>query len=153
MKIYIKGMANDRKTVKKRIEGFKEEITSNIIKLCIYPNSRDKQHWIDELATWFTDIANLTLKPRSAKFNDYEYDFWVFGEFGDAYEDVTSLVHLWQIKNRRTGKYPNIEVADAAMDHLFTIVSRLRAELIPLFTGKDKIERIQMLKILNRLFR
>lgn len=152
MKLLIYGMSMERQKAKNRIISFQSEITENIIKLGIYQdNNRDRNHWIDELATWFSDINDLDLKPKGSKFNRNQYDEWVFGEFGTDISDVRSCIHSWQLKNRKTKKYPDVYVDDDTIEYTFMILSRMRLYFLRLFPSKNIKTREDILDKLHQI--
>lgn len=153
MKVYVYSMAMERQKAIVRIESFRKEITENIIKLNLYADSIDRQHWIDELSTWFSDINSVCLKPKGSKLNREEYDDLVFGEFGDDISDVRSCIHVWQIKNRRSKKYPNIDIGEETVDKTFLSVAKIKSYLLNLFCSKNSISRIDIRNELNSIFK
>ena len=152
MKVYIRGMATGRKQARLKIESLSGNIEDNIIKLCIFENNqRDKQHWIDELATWFNDINKISLKPKNSKFSWDEYDEWVFGGFGTAYSDSRVALHVWQINNRQTQKYPDIDVTKSDVDRVFAVASQLRERFNDIFSTRNEYNRADFLRIIEAI--
>lgn len=134
-----------------RIKSFSKHITDNIIKLGIYRNStRDQSHWLDELATWFSDINKVTLKPNRKKFSVHEYDEWVFGEFGDEIADVRSCIHAWQLDNRKTKRYDDVCVSEDSVEYTFLLVSKLKSYCLDLFTTVNTVTRKEILQTISQ---
>lgn len=149
----IYGMSMNRNKAIQRIDGFNEEIASNILKLSVYTsNTQDYQHWIDELATWFSDINDITIKPSDRKLNESMYDDLVFGQFGTTISDVRSYIDLWLIRNRKTQQYPNFTNSSKITKDVFLKVSELRAIFLRLFASKNNKTRSDILKLLNTIF-
>lgn len=153
MKVYVYSMAMERRKAIVRIDSFRKEITENIIKLNLYSDSIDKQHCIDELSTWFSDINSVYLKPKGNKLNREEYDDLVFGEFGDDISDVRSCIHVWQIRNRRSKKYPDIDVGEEIVDKTFLSVAKIKSYLLNIFCSKNSISRIDIRNELDSIFK
>lgn len=146
----IYGMSMEQSKAKRKISGFEEEISSNIIKLCAYPDSRDRQHWIDELATWFSDINNIDLKPKGKKFNSNIYDELVFGDFGTSISDVKTSIDLWLIKNTRNSqKYPKFNNDRQLTHKVFLLVNDLRDNFLKIFSCKNNLSRNEILNMLK----
>lgn len=144
----IYGMSLEKSKAERRIRGFSEEITSNIIKLCAYPDSRDYQHWIDELATWFADINDIDVKPKGKKFSSDVYDELIFGEFGTTLSDVRTCIDAWIIQNRKHKQYPEFEVTNELIRNVFMLVSELRDKFLKIFSSKNNADRKMILGFL-----
>lgn len=141
----VYGMSMEKSRAEKRIHGFGKEITSNIIKLVAYPDSRDHQHWIDELATWFSDINDIDIKPRGKKFSIDVYDELVFGEFGTTLSDVRTCIDSWLIYNKKKDHYPEFDVTPQLIRSVFMLVSELRDKFLKLFSSRNTVNR-QMIR-------
>lgn len=147
MKVYISAMASERKKAIVRITSYSKEITSNIIKLGLYSdNQRDHQHWIDEIATWFADINNVDLKSRNPRFSAEEYDEMIFGYFGDEYKDIPGVIHSWQLKNRKSHKYPDVVATRYDVDRVFSLATAIRTKFCKIFADPNNEETRSSLK-------
>lgn len=146
-------MSMNRNKAIQRIDGFNELIASNILKLTVYTsNMRDYQHWIDELATWFSDINDITIKPSDKKLNESMYDELVFGQFGTTISDVRSYIDLWLIHNRKNQQYPDFTNSSKITKYVFLKVSELRDTFLRLFASKNSKTRLDILNMLNIVF-
>lgn len=154
MKVYIRSMSLSRDTGITRIKSFTKHITDNIVKLGIYKNStRDQSHWLDELATWFSDINKVTLKPKRKKFSKSEYEEWVFGEFGDEISDVRSCIHAWQLNNQKTNRYDDIAVPEDSVEYTFLLVAKLKSYCLDVFTTVNAVSRKEILETISQFVR
>ena len=145
----ILAMSFPRKQALQRIESFADDITENIIKIGIYQNTtNDLNHWTSELATWFSDINDVTFKPKGKKFTRDIYIDSVFRNFGDSISDVRSAIHVWQLRNRRTKQYPDVECTEEIVDRTFLLVYKIEQVVLPIFCSINTLERAD---ILNKL--
>lgn len=147
-------MSFPRKQALQRIESFADDITENIIKIGIYQNTtNDLNHWTSELATWFSDINDVTFKPKGRKFTRDIYIDSIFGNFGDSISDVRSAIHVWQLRNRRTKQYPDVECTEDDIDKVFLLVHKIIQVVLPIFCTVNNVERSDILNKLKTVVR
>lgn len=145
----ILSMSLPQKHALHRIRSFAEDIVDTIIKIGIYQNTtNDLNHWTSELATWFSEINEVTVKPKGKKFTRNVYIDEVFGSFGDSISDVRSAIHAWQLHNRKTKQYPDVECTGEDIDRIFLLVYKIEQLVVPLFCTINDLQRTD---ILNRL--
>ena len=137
MKIYIRAMSFNRKQAKTRIESFSKEIAANIIKLSVYQDSVDTQHWIDELANWFDSINKIELKPKNTRFNKSDLDEWIFCEFGTTRTDVEITMNAWMVKNKSTNRYPYKEITSSMVDYAYLLLAKIKDYVLNLVSVKN----------------
>lgn len=153
MKVYIRGTAIDRQKAITRIQSLSDNIEDSIIKLCIFEdNTRDYQHQIDELATWFDTINKVVLKSSKSKFSYDEYDELVFGGFGTSYSDCKLALLAWKANNQKSKKYSDVDITKSDVNQLFAVVSQLREQFNELFASKNSVTRHSILDMLAEIF-
>lgn len=149
MKRYIACMSLDRKRAKQRIESFSYEISSNLLKLVAYPDDTATNHWIGELATWLSDINDITVKPKNKKFSYSDYEELIFGDFGTTRTDVKVYIDSWLVSNRISNKYIEFEVSESLVDKLYLFVSKLKDKILPTVCTLNTLSRVDFLNTIS----
>lgn len=152
MKRYVACMSLDRKRAKQRIESFSYEISSNLLKLVAYPDDTATNHWISELATWLSDINDITVKPKNKKFSYSDYEELIFGDFGTTRTDVKVYIDSWLVSNRRSNKYSEFEVSESLVDNLYLFVSKLKGKILPIVTTVNTTTREEFLNLISDMY-
>lgn len=73
-------LAFSRKKAWEKITGVSYPISEHIVKLLIFPNSIDREHWIDEINGWADSIQDIILKPQNRRLAFIEYRDWLVDE-------------------------------------------------------------------------
>lgn len=86
-------MAANRADAIKHVRSLAYQIDMHLIYLYMYPESRDRAHWIAELNGWFADIDDIWLKPDNRKLKKTDYFKLLFEErLGDYEEEITKKI-------------------------------------------------------------
>lgn len=60
-------MARSRQDAKRIVTDLSPQIVLHLIKLFVFNSPQNKQHWINEVNTWFGKIDDIYLKPSNKK--------------------------------------------------------------------------------------
>lgn len=72
-----------------RVEGLSDVIEEHTAKLCMYKDDRlqDVNGWKKSICRAFSDISDITLKPKGRKFTSEEYFDMILSGYGDELKD------------------------------------------------------------------
>jgi transcription termination factor NusB len=88
-------MAYNRRKAIDIISVFHIQIVKHFIKVALFPEHRDSQHWNHELEVWLSEIDDIKTKPngRRLKYEDYYENLYdgVLGHSGALFDKVKSL--------------------------------------------------------------
>lgn len=100
---FLLEMSFEAKVIISHIRGVANPIINHLIKCYMMPNSFHKDHWIQELDTWFIDIALMTVKPKNKKLSRSTYFKILFDEYLEGIDDYTKKIRV----NSLMKKYPD----------------------------------------------
>lgn len=66
-------MAHSRQNALDVVRGLQFELSEHFIKVMLFPDSRDLNHWKTELSTWLTRINRTRIKPNNKKLKYEDY--------------------------------------------------------------------------------
>jgi hypothetical protein len=66
-------MAYERKHALNRLDSLSHQISTHILKLIIFNNSSNFNHWLGELNSWLNQVDDIRLKPNNKKLNKQDY--------------------------------------------------------------------------------
>jgi len=123
METRIFELAYNRKTAMDKIRDISLNTSMELLKIIMYKNSRNQNHWRGKLDGWFSSIkryARGTLKER-----DLFHLLWVepLGELGQL-EDLISMVEADYYTPSHHIDYTNLPALHNQMRNIFTSISR-----------------------------
>jgi hypothetical protein len=73
-------MAFQRKEVERKVTDISDTLNEHVIKVMIFPNSRDRDHWLKEIDGYLRSIRGWRIKPKN-KIPSYEqYEEWLINK-------------------------------------------------------------------------
>ncbi len=109
---FLLEMSFDASVVKTKVRGMVNPINLHLMKLAMYPSSPSRSHWLDDLGTWFNDIAMMDVKPRWRKLSRDTYFNLLYTESLDGISDHTRKLYVNTIQKRYTGVSASFTVDD-----------------------------------------
>ena len=138
------GMALERKKVIAVIEATAPQIRDHILKLILFPDNSNANHWAKELSIWISSIRDLTLKPDNKKLNAKSYSIYLItGE--NFRKELDSIYHEYA-KKRQTP----ITIAFSTKEKLHEVLIKISEWAAqPVIEGaQDKKETNELRKLL-----
>jgi hypothetical protein len=91
-------MAFERKDAIRKLDNLSYEVSQHLLKLIVFNNSNNFDHWLGELNGWLNQIDDIRLKPNNKKLREEDY-LKALKEFYLENEDqVTKMIQ--KLKNK-----------------------------------------------------
>ena len=102
-------MARSRKDAKDAITALSPQIVHHLIKLFVFNDTRNRNHWIGEINNWLNQVDDIYLKPSNKK-PDWQtlYNWTVFDSSPHYSPDYINL----RVKKWMASEYKNAKLHD-----------------------------------------
>lgn len=120
-------MAYERKHALNKLDNLSHPISTHILKLIIFNNSPNFNHWLGELNSWLNQVDDIRLKPTNKKLNRQDYLKYLKGLYLENEDQVQKNIQ----KLKRL--YPNEQVitddSDKVMNEINNLMNKICTEL------------------------
>lgn len=154
--VYIQCMSISQDDLIDKMKGRRAKIAEHLAKCAMYGDglgSGKYNHWIEhELATWISEINELTAKPKGKKLKPSKYADYLFGLLGDERADAKSaLIDLQLYNSKKSNSYPYVEIDDAMVDRMFEITKAMLGKVVPIIASKNSFYKKDIEQLLHTI--
>lgn len=156
-RIYIKSMSIAQSDIENKMKARRKKVAEHVAKCAMYGDGLGEgkyNNWIEhELATWISEINDLTAKPRGKKLKPQKYSNLLFGLLGDEPADSKSALIDLQIYNSgKRNPYPEVDIDKDMIKRLYSITKQLNTKVVPLLSTNNKMSKKDIEGILHGIF-
>ena len=154
--IYIQAMSLDQRDIIDKMRARRKKIAEHLAKCAMYGDSLGPgkyNHWIEhELATWISEINEITCKPKGKKLKASKYADNLFGLLGDDKADSRSaLIDLQLYNSTKKNQYPEVKIDDDMVDRMFAVSKQMLGKVVPLLSVKNDFSKQDIENLLHSL--
>lgn len=154
--IYIQAMSIAQSDLIAKIKSRRVKVAEHLAKCAMYGDMLGEgkyNHWIEhELATWISEINELTTKPSGKKLKPEAYSELLFGLLGDERADSRSaLIDLQLYNSKKKNQYPYIEIDNEMVNRMYKITQDMLGKIVPLLSSKNRFTKKDIENILHNL--
>lgn len=91
MYLYVRGFADSRSQIKSDLRGATKVVMNHLIKIWLYPNVQEQNHWKKEVAQSLNDVPKLKGKNRYPNYKFLMDNTWKIYEDG-LYDRIQVIV-------------------------------------------------------------
>lgn len=137
----------ERNDALRKLKSLAEPLLAHAMKLAIYEDSTGNQdHWISEIAEYLSIANDITIKPKSKKFNKSVYDQYLFGGFGDTVKDAAVNVRMFRLHNTKYPEfYPDKDMFARAYE-VSRVIQELGSEYLTIRNDLDHDDIVHILR-------
>lgn len=95
---YIKAMSDSRKEIRLQLKRQSGEITEHLIKLMLYPNAQERNHWKHEIYAFVHSV------PKVKGINKFPSESFIFESLTIYLDNVPGL--MWHVKREESDLVP-----------------------------------------------
>ena len=154
--VYIQAMSMNQDDIIDKMKGRKKKVAEHLAKCAMYGDglgSGKYDHWIEhELATWISEINEITAKPKGKKLKPSAYADYLFGALGDERADARSALIDLQLYNSDKAKpYPEVEIDEDMVDRMYAITQQMLGKVVPILSTKNNFNKQEIENLLHSL--
>lgn len=154
--IYIQAMSLDQSDIIDKMRARRKKVAEHLAKCAMYGDSLGPgkyNHWIEhELATWISEINEITCKPKGKKLKTSKYADNLFGLLGDDKADAKSaLIDLQLYNSTKKNQYPAVDIDSDMVDRMFEVSKQMLGKVVPLLSVKNDFSKHDIENLLHSL--
>lgn len=154
--VYVCAMSLLQNDIILKMDGRRSKIAEHLAKCAMYGDalgSGKYNHWIEhELATWISEINEITSKPKGKKLKQSQYAEHLFGALGDERSDARSALIDLQLYNEKSPKpYPEVCIDEEMVDRMYEISQAMLGKIVPILSTKNNFSKHDIEQILHNI--
>ena len=154
--IYIQAMSIAQSDLVAKIRARRVKVAEHLEKCAMYGDMLGEgkyNHWIEhELATWISEINELTTKPSGKKLKPEAYSELLFGLLGDERADSHSaLIDLQLYNSKKKEQYPYIEIDNKMVNRMYRVTQEMLGKVVPILSSKNRFTKKDIENLLHNL--
>lgn len=154
--IYIQAMSIAQSDLINKIKARRQKVAEHLEKCAMYGDTLGEgkyNHWIEhELATWISEINELTTKPSGKKLKPEAYSELLFGLLGNERSDSRSaLIDLQLYNSKKKDQYPYIEIDNKMVNRMYKITQDMLGKIVPLLSSKNRFTKKDIESLLHSM--
>ena len=128
-------MAFERKDAIKKLDNLSYEISIHLLKLIVFNNSNNFNHWLGELNSWLNQVDDIRLKPNNKKLKEEDYLKYLKELYLENIDQVEK--NIKKLKNRYPEEKVIYDNPNFVYDKIKVILNKSCKQLL-----EDKFENL-----------
>ena len=144
------GMSYTRSKARSLIDSLSKQVNTHILKYIIYYDVRpdDRNHWLDELSTWFERVNRISSKSNLKR---RDYAETLFGWFGDTREDAEINLEFFydEYVKYASDPYPEFEITSKLVNQVYSAYRNVCNQTLPILTSHQHLATYEWKNIIR----